>query len=186
MHALAMDVREGPLARAREHIGRYGLNGRIETRLSDGVAALKPGEADTVIAAGMGGELILRILRDAPWVRDPAKRLILQPMTMAPLLRRGLLADGFDILEERAVDDGKKIYTVLLAAYTGEVQTPSPLFAQMGRIPPQSPGSASYAQRVLRDLQNRARGITHGGGDASALFTLMAEIEAVYLKGDKS
>ena len=61
-HAIAMDVRKGPLARAGENIVRFGCSDRIETRLSDGLAMLKPGEADTVIIAGMGGLLSIRIL----------------------------------------------------------------------------------------------------------------------------
>ena len=38
---IAMDVRSGPLERAREHIREYGLQDRIETRLSDGLHGLK-------------------------------------------------------------------------------------------------------------------------------------------------
>ena len=55
--AIAMDVRKGPLSRAQEHISQYGLNTYIETRLSDGLEALKPGEGDTLVIAGMGGPL---------------------------------------------------------------------------------------------------------------------------------
>ena len=47
--AIAMDIRTGPLERAREHIRMYGMEDYIQTRLSDGVAALKPGEADTIL-----------------------------------------------------------------------------------------------------------------------------------------
>ena len=50
--AIAMDIRTGPLERAREHIRMYGMEDYIQTRLSDGVAALKPGEADTILRAG--------------------------------------------------------------------------------------------------------------------------------------
>jgi tRNA (adenine22-N1)-methyltransferase len=42
---IAMDVRSGPLEHAREHIREYGLEDRIETRLSDGLHSLKTGEA---------------------------------------------------------------------------------------------------------------------------------------------
>ena len=49
--AIAMDINAGPLQRAKEHIGLYGLDNYIETRLSDGVAALTPGEVDTVLAS---------------------------------------------------------------------------------------------------------------------------------------
>ena len=58
--AIAMDVRPGPLSRARENITRYGLEDYIETRLSDGLAKLEPGEGDTLVIAGMGGPLIVR------------------------------------------------------------------------------------------------------------------------------
>ena len=60
--AIAMDVRSGPLGRAKENIEAYGLNPYIETRLSDGLEALQPGEGDTLSVAGMGGPLIERIL----------------------------------------------------------------------------------------------------------------------------
>ena len=52
---IAMDVRPGPLEHAREHIREYGLEDRIETRLSDGLHSLKTGEAAGMICAGMGG-----------------------------------------------------------------------------------------------------------------------------------
>ena len=61
---LAMDVRRGPLSRAQQHIRQRGLEAYIETRLSDGVAALEAGEADTVLCAGMGGRLMQRILEE--------------------------------------------------------------------------------------------------------------------------
>ena len=38
---IAMDINEGPLERARIHIAGYGMSDRIETRLSDGLAASK-------------------------------------------------------------------------------------------------------------------------------------------------
>ena len=57
-----MDVRKGPLSRATENIALAGLSEKIATRLSDGVAKLLPGEADSVVIAGMGGELIIKIL----------------------------------------------------------------------------------------------------------------------------
>lgn len=62
--AVAMDINQGPLLRATENIRRYGLTGRIETRLSDGLEKLQAGEADTILIAGMGGLLMVRILEN--------------------------------------------------------------------------------------------------------------------------
>ena len=67
-HVIAMDINEGPLERAKEHIREYGMEEDIETRLSDGTAKLTPGEADTLLISGMGGALICKILSDSPEV----------------------------------------------------------------------------------------------------------------------
>ena len=50
---IAMDINKGPLERARIHIAGYGMSDRIETRLSDGLAAVKPKEVEEMIVAGM-------------------------------------------------------------------------------------------------------------------------------------
>ena len=60
--AVAMDINRGPLERAKEHIRLYQLDEYIQTRLSDGVEALLPGEADTILIAGMGGGLVIHIM----------------------------------------------------------------------------------------------------------------------------
>ena len=62
--AVAMDINRGPLLRAQENIRRHRLEEKIKTRLSDGVAELRPGEADSVVIAGMGGSLMVKILKE--------------------------------------------------------------------------------------------------------------------------
>ena len=62
--AIAMDVKKGPLSRAEEHIGQAGLDAYIECRLSDGLRGLKPGEGESLLLAGMGGNLMIRILME--------------------------------------------------------------------------------------------------------------------------
>ena len=62
--AVALDVNEGPLQRAEEHIRENGLEAEIETRLSNGFQALQPGEVQSAVIAGMGGGLVIRILTE--------------------------------------------------------------------------------------------------------------------------
>ena len=76
-----MDVRKGPLMGAHSNVQGYGLENSIETRPSDGLKELKDGEADSLIIAGMGGELTADIIERAPFVKNPGITLILQPMT---------------------------------------------------------------------------------------------------------
>ena len=94
--ALACDVRKGPLQQAAEHILCAGLAGKIETRLSDGLEKVAPGEADTVVVAGMGGPLMERILQGR--LGDFA-HFVLSPQSEIPHFRRFLLAEGMQIDE---------------------------------------------------------------------------------------
>ena len=77
--AIAMDINKGPLERADTHILEHGLDGKIVTRLSDGLVNLKMEEADTMIAAGMGGGLVIHILNEDPAKTRSLKELVLQP-----------------------------------------------------------------------------------------------------------
>ena len=108
--ALACDVRKGPLQQATEHILCAGLAGKIETRLSDGLEKVAPGEADTVVVAGMGGPLMERILQGR--LGDFA-HFVLSPQSEIPHFRRFLLAEGMQIDEETMLIDEGKYYVIL-------------------------------------------------------------------------
>ncbi len=110
--AIAMDVKPGPLSRAEEHIREYGLDGRIETRLSDGLTALGENEADTVLIAGMGGMLMRRILTDRP-IPESVTELVLQPQSDIAEVRRCVREIGFCIVDEDMVYEDGKYYPMM-------------------------------------------------------------------------
>lgn len=118
--AIAMDINEGPLERAKEHIALYGLQAYIQTRLSDGVAALKPGEVEAVLIAGMGGGLIMHILKDGEKVCQSAKELILQPQSEIERVREFLREKGYTILAEDMVYEDGKFYPMMKVQYQGK------------------------------------------------------------------
>lgn len=111
--AMAGDLREGPLSRARKTAADCGVGERIEFRLGNGLAGVPPGAVDTVAIAGMGGENIAAILSAAPWAADGAHTLLLQPMSRAEILRAYLAGNGFRIEREALVLDRGTIYPVL-------------------------------------------------------------------------
>ncbi len=110
---LAMDVRQGPLSRAREHIRRQGLEAYIETRISDGLSALEAGEADTVICAGMGGRLMQRILEDGREKAWAMQELILQPQSELPAFRAYLRREGYLTVAENMIYEEGKYYPMM-------------------------------------------------------------------------
>ena len=111
--AIAADLREGPLSRAKETVQEYGLSGKIAFRLCDGLKGIRAEEVDAVSIAGMGGETIAMILEAALWTREQNTALVLQPMSSMDELRRWLQANGYMIAEERLAREGDTIYTAL-------------------------------------------------------------------------
>ncbi|MCI6552366.1 MAG: class I SAM-dependent methyltransferase [Lachnospiraceae bacterium] len=119
---IAMDVNRGPLQTARGHIGEYGLAELIETRLSDGVEALAAGEADTLICAGMGGRLMLRILEEGGEKVRLMKEMILQPQSELQEVRKYLRSRGHTVAEERMVLEAGKYYPVMRILPSGRTE----------------------------------------------------------------
>ncbi len=150
--ALAADVREGPLSRAREHIEacRESLSCPIETRLSDGLLQIRPEEADTVIIAGMGGELVLRILREGSHMWNSVADWILSPQSDLYKVRRFLAEQGFAIRDEAMIRDEGKFYTVL-RVQRGAMRYESPAWYRFGGL------LIARRDPVLRDYLGRER-----------------------------
>ena len=117
--AVAMDVNEGPLERARCHVAENGLSEKISLRLSDGLAGLRPGEAESVVIAGMGGGLIIRILTEGAGALEHVKECVLQPQSEIEKVRAFLLEEGFLFIKEDMVEEDGKYYPMMKMAPPG-------------------------------------------------------------------
>lgn len=106
--AVAMDVRQGPLSGASDNIREYGLLDVITTRLSDGLKELKKGEADSLIIAGMGGKLMMRLVKEGNLKELGIRTAVLQPQSDISEFRAFLRDEGFFITDEKMIlEDGK-------------------------------------------------------------------------------
>lgn len=117
---VAMDVAKGPLSRARENIEKAGLQNQIETRLSDGVTKLVAGEVDTVIMAGIGGNLMMRLLENGKDILQTVTELVLSPQSEIEQVRRYLLSNGYIIADENMIVDEGKTYVILKVRHGAE------------------------------------------------------------------
>lgn len=126
--AVAADINPEPLKRGALTVAEAGLSDRIKTRLSDGLSEICSDEADDIVIAGMGGELIAKILGDSELSREPEKRFILQPMTKSEALIKWLCDNGFEIIGQDCCVAAGKCYTVILARYCGEKNKADELF----------------------------------------------------------
>lgn len=131
--AIAMDINEGPIKRARANIKEAGVEEWIQTRISDGLNALKPGEADTILICGMGGMLMKRILNDGLKTIESAEELVLSPHSDEEAVRRFLYQKGFAISKEyMLLDDGK--YYVIFKAGKGHMDYQRAIDFKYGKL----------------------------------------------------
>ena len=144
---IAMDVNKGPLEKAQEHIREEKLGGKIATRLGNGLAPLEPGETDTVIIAGMGGDLICKILKAKPEFLIEGKEFILQPQSEWFKIRRLLKEYRYQIEKEWFLKEDGKYYVIIKA---------EPAWTQPQRLKHQQPSIHEYIKEISDTQVNQA------------------------------
>ena len=112
---IAADIKDGPLEIAKENIKAAGMEEKIETRLSDGLTEFKKGEVDAIVIAGMGGHLIVDILKAGEDRLRPGMQLVLSPQSDLRLVRYELRKMNCFIEKEACLSEGGKWYFVLSA-----------------------------------------------------------------------
>lgn len=157
--AIAADINPDPLQRGAETVAAAGLESCIAVRLSDGLQNIGEDEADDIVIAGMGGELIARIIGSCPYAQNRGKHFILQPMTKSETLIGWLAENGFDIIRQDCCVAAGKCYTVLLVQYTGETAGCSESFCYLGRLEPRkNPTHLRFVQEHIDRLLKKAKG----------------------------
>ena len=113
---IASDISADSLLKGRALAERCRIEeAQLSFILSDGLSHLVPGEADAIVLAGMGGELIARLLEAGAAAAHAAARIVMQPMGGTLELRRFLLQNGFRIADEKYVLDAGRYYQIILA-----------------------------------------------------------------------
>ncbi|MDO4199703.1 MAG: class I SAM-dependent methyltransferase [Clostridia bacterium] len=158
--ALACDIRNGPLENASKNIEKYGLSDVISTRLSDGLLNIGENEADEIIIAGMGGNIISNILSSCHWPNKKDKIFILQPMKYEERLREFLAEHGYKIEKEKATICSGKVYTAMKVIYLGVPQKIENYEKYIGKLSENFsyPAARAYIRKQIKNLQNHLKG----------------------------
>lgn len=174
--AVAADIGAGPLDRARITAEKYGLTDRMELRLGDGLGVLKPGEADVIVIAGMGGDNISEILAAAPWSRE-GPVLLLQPMSKAEVLRRWLPENGWRVEAERLAQERGVLYPILTVR-GGEMPRADEASAWAGFLLDNDPLYGVYLEEKLLRLRRTAAGLARAR-DPAVVQSRAVVLEAI-------
>lgn len=177
----ATDINQKPLESAKANLTRLGADG-VKLTLCDGLEKITRQDVDSVIIAGMGGEVISGIIDRAKFLRDNTVSLILQPTTAAKELRQYLAKSGFEIEREQAVKENNKIYSVMLARFNGTPYELSNVQCVIGILKPDTDDAKQYiqkqyriAQKCERDLEN----VSHKQNEYNYYLKLSEELKNI-------
>lgn len=140
---MATDINQKPLQSAQKNLERLGADG-VKLVLCDGLSGVTRDDADTVIIAGMGGEVISGIISRAAFLRDETVSLILQPTTAAKELRLFLAQNGFRVERETAIGENGKIYSVMCVRCCGNAYQIDDVRQVIGILKPDGDDSREY------------------------------------------
>ena len=192
---IASDINEGPVLNCKNTIASYGFESQIDIRLGGGLVPYKINEVDTVVIAGMGGELIRDILLQSDDVARSVKSFFLQPMTGQDVLRKWLIDHEYTILKEKVVWEDSRCYE-LLHVISGQMDLESHsdvevillkenLYEEIGFKMIYDEAYALYLDRKISKYKNIMNSITKNSDtsqpkyeEAKLKMTLLNEVKA--------
>lgn len=155
---IATDINEKPLESARANLKRQGAD--VKLILCDGLEKVTRADADTIIIAGMGGEVISGIIDRAAFLRDNTVKLILQPTTAAKELRLYLARNGFAVEQETALAENGKVYSIMCVRFAEVPYDIDAVRAVIGILKPDSDDAKAYIEKQYRIAQKCANDLS--------------------------
>ncbi len=175
--AVAIDDKEGPFAHMEATKERYGLDGRLFTRLADGLDGLLPG-VDCLSLTGMGGRLILDILTRGKDLLASVKAILVDAHSERSLLQEGLIGLGYRPAEGHFLFDRGSHYSLERWEKGKMERTLAPFAKRFGYLPSleRSPDFLAY---LKKEAVKREALLAKDGLDGGRRATLEGEREMI-------
>lgn len=142
-NAVVSDISAKSLSKARTLLSDYIENGVCRAVCCDGLEKIEG--ADEVLIAGIGGEEILKILKNS-YIPE---KFVFQPMKNAKTLRAYLLRQDCFIAADDIFTDGGKYYSVIKGRRTGGKQAYSERQLEYGRDSLKNPAFKTYLNEEI-------------------------------------
>lgn len=110
--AIASDINDGPLKRARYNIDKYNLSHKISLKKANGLDSFEKG-IDTVILSGLGSNTIVSII-ESGLDKISSCKLIISSNNDYYYLRRSMFKFGYVSFFEMVIKDNGKFYPIIV------------------------------------------------------------------------
>lgn len=163
-NGVAADINKGPLENAKRTFNDAGISDKVELILSNGLENIPEHCCDDIVLAGMGGNLITDILSSCHWIYDRNLHIVAQPMSHGEVLREFYVNNGFEILSEKTASDGKHIYCVISAVYTGIKARKDASYFYLGKLTENDDETTKkYIDKILFALEKKHCALVNAG-----------------------
>ncbi|MFA6889878.1 MAG: tRNA (adenine(22)-N(1))-methyltransferase TrmK [Bacilli bacterium] len=109
--AQAIDNKVGPLENAKRNLKSF--QGQVLFTLDSGLNSLDP-SMDCIVLAGMGGRLIVDLLKENAEKLSQISRIIVEPHKNIQLVRQYLSTHGFKIVLETMIEEESILYEIIV------------------------------------------------------------------------
>lgn len=156
-----VDINLKCLKKAQKLAIKYSITDKITFSNSNGLQDVLPYEADDIVIAGMGSELIINIIKNCDWLKqNNGKYLILQPMKKPWLLREYLYNNGFTIIDENLTYSKKFFYVAIVTKYCAANKNVSDIEKIIGLLPKKpNEYTQKYISYISTKIDNIAKKI---------------------------
>lgn len=158
---IATDINAQPLQKAIDLFEKYNLSDKAQFLLTDGLDGIECTDNIThIVMAGLGGSTMAQIIDKAPFIRKQKVELVLLPAQSGFSLRKYLYENGFEIIEEKNVEEHGKYYTCIDAVYTGKIYSSNIFDIYIGKSKYNMDYAAlGYLEMILDKLKKKQKGI---------------------------
>lgn len=165
-YAVVSDINLGPVNKAIGNIKKHGLKDDIQAVVCDGLDQIELMQGDTIVIAGMGGELIANIIMRAKDRIDRSMSFILQPASSVYELKRYLFENGFYISKEKYFLYREKPYIIINTALCtdksiNEISEPVDFYLPKGDVMSTKEALCAYFLQVIKRQEAVLKGYIH-------------------------
>ena len=184
--AIASDINEGPINKARENITKHNLNDKIFTCVANGLDGIEIHTPTDIVICGMGGELIAQIIDKSEYAKKQGVRLILQPMTSIKELRE-YLQNGFSVIDEDIVYEDNKIYQIICVEYDGVARKFNDIQLELGAVNIEKGGDLfnMLLNSTIKKREKKLKGLIVGGYNTEETEREIEDLKKLF-KGNRN
>jgi tRNA (adenine22-N1)-methyltransferase len=147
--AIASDISEKCLLKARKLADANGVGAKIDTRLSDGLDKIHSREAETVVISGLGGDVIAEIIIKAVKEDKRFSHFVFGINSHAEKVRQAVLSAGHTIVFDTLTSCAGKVYTIIKTSESEKAEKLDKLQLLFGRFYKTDEGFKSFAKAEL-------------------------------------